>query len=153
MGQHRGLQNYEGRRLNMDDIIEMSGRLLRFDVVDKNGTLFPKDCEISFLETIPVIWNFNRDDFNYIIGIANVTKDEKGLICDVKLTTPILNRYILHSVFNDQLYIGGLYNQVIMHKEKYINVIDEARLVSIGTTFSPSDDELKMIIKETEKEQ
>lgn len=153
MGQHRGLQNYEGRRLNMDDIIEMSGRLLRFDVVDKNGTLFPKDCEISFSETIPVIWNFKRDDLNDIIGNANVTKDEKGLICDVKLNTPILNRDILRDNFSDQLYIGGLYHQVIMHKENDINVIDEARLVSIGTALSPADDELKMIIKETEKEQ
>ena len=129
----------------MKDVIEMSGRLLLFDKVDKCGRLFSKNCKIIAPKTVPVILNFDTSESNNVIGSADIKPDEKGLICDVKLTNFDLN--ILHTEFKDQLYIGGFYTQVKMHKENDISVIDSALLRYIGTTIFPADDECKIVLK------
>ena len=129
----------------MKDVIEMSGRLLVFDKVDKCGRLFSKDCKIKAPKTVAVILNFDTLELNNMIGSADIKPDEKGLICDVKLTNFDLN--ILHTEFKDQLYIGGFYTQVKMHKENDISVIDSAILRYIGTTIFPADDEYKIVLK------
>lgn len=130
----------------MKYIIKMSGRLLVFDKVNANGHLFSKDCEIITPKTVPVLQNFERNSLGAVIGSANITKDEKGLACDVKLTN--FDPDILHTEFKDQLYIGGLYSQIKSHKENDITVIDSAVLRFVGTTLYPADDECKMIINE-----
>lgn len=132
----------------MKDIIEMSGRLLVFDKVNANGHLFSKDCEIITPKTVPVLRDFERNSLDAVIGSADITRDEKGLVCDVKLTNFDLD--MLHTRFKDQLYIGGLYSRVKSHKENDITVIDGAVLRSVGTTLYPADDECKMVIKKGE---
>lgn len=108
----------------MKDAIEMSGRLLVFDKVDKCGRLFSKDCKITAPKTVPVILNFDTFDSNNVIGSADIKPDEKGLICDVKLT----------------------------NKENDISVIDSALLRYIGTTIFPADDECKIVLKKENKD-
>ena len=92
------------------DFIQMSGRLLVFDKVDKCGRLFSKDCEIITSKTVPVVQNFDTTTSHNVIGSADITPDEKGLICDVRLTN--FDPDILHAEFKDQLYIVGFYNEV-----------------------------------------
>ena len=122
--------------------IEMSGRLLLFDVVDKNNTRFSKDCKLLVPKTVPVTLEFDDTD---ICGVAHVQEDEKGLTCDVKLVN--FEHDLLHSVFNNQLYVGGLYNDVETSTENDVTVINSGRLRAVGITQYPANDELKIILK------
>lgn len=131
----------------MSDVIKMQGRLLIFDKPSKTNIVFPRDCEISISsEKFPVVWEFNSGDPSALKGSASVTQDEKGLICDVWLTN--FDRELLYDTFHDELYIGGYYNNIKCHVENGVTVIDKARLLSIGITLSPADDEIKMVVKE-----
>lgn len=130
----------------MSDVIKMTGRLLVFDKPDINRNIFPKGCEITFPEKVPVIRNFQFDRPDAVLGSATVTKDEKGLVCDVELTN--FDRNVLHEYFGDELYIGGYYDQAKMGYKNGVKIINKARLVCIGTVFDPADVELKIVLKE-----
>ena len=132
----------------MSESIKMSGRLLIFDKPSVNGILFPKECEISFPEKCPIIYEFSTRDPNAILGNAYISKDERGLICDVILTNPVLDRSVLHDKFNNELSIGGYYVSVKQHCRYGIRVVDKASLKMVSVTSTPADDELKIVIKE-----
>ena len=130
----------------MNETIKMTGRLLVFDKVDKLGLLFPKDCEITFPEKVPVALYFHFMNPNEVVGNASVMKDERGLICDVELTN--FDRDILHNTCNDELYIGGFYRQLKKHRANGVDIIDKVTLRGIGIILGPADDELKITLKE-----
>lgn len=135
-------------------MIKMSGRLLIFDKTDNISLRFPKECKLSYPEEVPFIHNFNYNDPGAVLGIARVTEDEKGLLCEVDLTnTSFIDRDILHNEFHDELCIGGYYINVKRHQENGATIIDEARLVSISTTFGPADDELRIRVMEDLKDE
>ena len=64
------------------DPINMIGRLLIFDKPDKLDRLFPKDCKISFPEKVPVTYQFQMNDPAMLLGSADISRDERGLICN-----------------------------------------------------------------------
>lgn len=121
----------------MSDVVHMSGRLLLFDKVDRNGYIWPKDCTLEFPEKIPVAWDFKFTYPEEIHGFATVIKDDKGLICDVEL----------YNCDYEELGVGGMYCGVDKHRKNEYLVIDKAKLCGIGIGIVPADDELKIFLK------
>lgn len=131
----------------MMDTIKMKGRLLLFDKPTLNRTLFPKDCEIAYVEKIPVIWDFRFNDPGSVLGSGYVMRDENGLICEVELTRSDVVVDILRE-FDDELPIGGYYSYVKSHQEDGLHVFESGCLTCIGVTLSPVDEEYRMRVVE-----
>ena len=129
-------------------MIRMRGRLLLFDTLDKAGFLFPKDCELTYPEKVPVVMYFKFNDPTKIIGHAIVSKDEKGLICNIELDN--FDRDILQHEFNDELYIGGYYRNTKRDIKDGVVVIKKATLIGISTVFAPAHEEMKIRVVEEE---
>ena len=92
--------------------MKLEGRILLFDTVNKNRDIFPKDCEITIPEKLPLTWQFHHQE---VIGMAEVIKDDLGLIAKVEITP---NAHIkeedLKSIFeNGKFGVGVYYNKVI----------------------------------------
>lgn len=135
----------------MNDVIKMEGRLLLFDKPSMNGILFPKDCEITFPEKVPVVYEFQFDKPGAVIGNAIVTKDEKGLLCDVELTN--FDRDVLRNYFFDKLFVGGYYHKVKLRlpEKRFtdgVTIVDKATLAAISTTLTPADLASEIMVKE-----
>ena len=135
----------------MMDTIKTKGRLLLFDKPTSNRTLFPKDCEITFAEKIPVIWDFRFNDPCSVMGSGYVMRDEKGLICEVELTRTDVIIDILRE-FDGKLPIGGYYSYVKSHQEDGLRVFESGCLTCIGVTLSPVDEEYRMRVVEDKEE-
>ena len=123
-------------------MIKMKGRLLLFDTLDKTGLFFPQNCELTYPEKVPVIREFSYDDPDAVLGSATVSKDEKGLVCDVELIN--FDRDVLLRAFNDELYIGGYYDAVDSWYADDRRMITKAALLGISTVFAPAHEEMKM---------
>ena len=135
----------------MMDTIKMKGCLLLFDKPTSNRTLFPKDCEITYAEKVPVIWDFRFNDPGSVMGSGHVMRDEKGLICEVELTRTDIFIDILRE-FDGELPIGGYYSYVKSHQEDGLRVFESGCLTCIGVTLSPVDEEYRMRVVEEEEE-
>ena len=133
----------------MMDTIKMKGRLLLFDKPTSNRTLFPKDCEITYAEKVPVIWDFRFNDPGSVMGSGRVMRDEKGLVCEVELTWSDAIVDILRE-FDGVLPIGGYYSGVKSHQEAELRVFESGCLTCIGVTLSPVDEEYRMRVAEEE---
>ena len=133
----------------MMDTINMKGRLLLFDKPTLNRTLFPKDCEITYAEKVPVIWDFRFNDPGSVMGSGHVMRDKKGLICEAELTRSDVIIDILRE-FNEELPIGGYYSYVKSHQEDGLRVFDSGCLTCIGVTRYPVDEEYRMRVAEEE---
>ena len=134
----------------MIDIITMKGRLLLFDKPTSNKTLFPKNCEITYAEKVPVVWEFQFNEPSAVLGSGHVIRDEKGLICKAEITPSDAIVDILRKS-DGELPIGGYYSGVKSHQENHLRIFDSGRLTCIGVTLSPVDEEYRMRIVE-EKE-
>ena len=117
-------------------MVKMEGRLLNLGTVDSCGRKFAKDCKIIFPNKLPVRWNFDRGDPRSVIGDANIFRDDKGLACEVNLTTDLLTE--------DEYYVGGYYTNVKKHDENSICVIDACTLRSMSIVLAPADKSLKI---------
>lgn len=135
----------------MMDTIKMKGRLLLFDKPTSNRTLFPKSCEISFAEKVPVIWDFRFNDPGSVMGSGYVMRDEKGLICEVELTRSDAIIDILRE-FDGVLPIGGYYSHVKSHQEDGLHVLESGCLTCVGVTLDPVDEECRMRVVEEKEE-
>lgn len=133
----------------MMDTIKMKGRLLLFDKPTSNRTLFPKDCEITFSEKVPVIWEFQFNDPGSVMGSGYVIRDEKGLICEVELTKNDSIIDILRD-FDGVLPIGGYYSHVKSHQDDGLRVFESGCLTCVDVTLSPVDEEYRMRVVEEE---
>lgn len=135
----------------MMDTIKMKGRLLLFDKPTSNRTLFPKDCEITFAEKVPVVWEFEFNNPGNVMGSGRVMRDEKGLICEVELTRSDVIIGILRE-FDGKLPIGGYYSGVKSHQEAELRVFESGCLTCIGVTHYPMGEEYRMRVVEEEEE-
>lgn len=135
----------------MIDIITMKGRLLLFDKPTSNKTLFPKNCEITFAEKIPIVWEFQFNEPSAVLGSGNVIRDEKGLICKAEITPSDAIVDILRKS-DGELPIGGYYSGVKSHQGNHLRIFDSGRLTCIGVTLSPVDEEYRMRIVEEKEE-
>lgn len=117
-------------------MVKMVGRLLNLGTIDSCGRKFAEDCKITFPNKVPVCWNFDRVDPRSVIGDANIFRDDKGLACEVNLTTDLLTE--------DEYYVGGYYTNVIKHDENSICIIDACTLRFMSIVLASSDKSLKI---------
>ena len=126
----------------------LEGRILLFDTVNKNRDIFPKDCKIDIPEKIPLTLDFNHEQ---VIGFANVTKNDKGLVARAETFS---NEFIgvedLSSIFeNGKIGAGGFYTHVKKHSYGSFIVIDEAKLREVALVLAPVNEEYSFeIVKE-----
>ena len=86
-------------------LIKLEGRILLFDTVNKNGDIFPKDCKIDIPEKVPLTWDFNHEK---VIGFANATKDDKGLVVKAEtFSNEMIGVEDLSSIFEDGKFGAG----------------------------------------------
>lgn len=115
---------------------QLSGRFLKYNLIDKNGVQFPKSATIKIPSKVFVLFNFDKS-YPYPIGIAKVIKDEEGLLAEIE----IVMDDVLELLEYDKVGCGGYYRAVKSHMEYGIKVIDSAELVSISITLVPSSAE------------
>ena len=125
----------------------LEGRILLFNNVSKNGDIFSKDCKIDIPEKIPLTWNFNPEK---VIGFANVTKDDKGLIAKAEtFSNEMIGVEDLSSIFEyGKFGAGGFYSNVKMHNNGSSIVVDEAKLREVALVSDPVNDEYSFEIVE-----
>lgn len=129
----------------------LEGRILLFDEVNKNMDIFPKNCKIDIPEKVPLTWDFNHEQ---VIGFANVTKDDKGLIAKAEtFSNEIIGVEDLSSIFEDEKFgAGGFYINVKKHNDRSLIVVDEAKLREIALVLDPVNEEYYFeIVKEKKK--
>ena len=128
----------------------LEGRILLFNTVSKNGDIFSKDCKIDIPEKVPLTWNFNQEQ---IIGFANVTKDDKGLVARAEtFSNEMIGVEDLSSIFEDgKIGAGGFYSNVKMHNNGSSIVVNEAKLREVALVSDPVNEEYSFEIVE-EKE-
>lgn len=124
---------------------KLTGRLLIFDKKDLNNKIFSKDCEIYIPEIVPILVEFKRYDPSDCIGAATVKKDDIGLVCDMDIFDKF-DPENMRSVFNDEIYIGGLYTGVKSHEQDGVCIIDKMKLQAVSLTLLPADAELKAVV-------
>lgn len=126
----------------------LEGRILLFNTVNKNGDIFFKDCKIDIPEKIPLTWNFNHEK---VIGFANITKDDKGLVARAEtFSNEMIGVEDLSSIFKDGKFgAGGHYTNVKMHINRSPIVVYEAKLSEVALVLDPVNDEYSFeIVKE-----
>lgn len=129
-------------------MIKLEGKILLFDTVNKNRDIFSKDCKIDIPEKVPLTWNFNHAQ---VIGFANVTKDDKGLVAKAETFS---NEFIdvegLSSIFeNGKIGAGGFYTNVKKHSDGSFIVVDEAKLREVALVLAPVNEKYSFeIVKE-----
>ena len=127
--------------------MKLEGRILLFDTVNKNRDIVPKNCEITIPEKLPLTWQFHHQE---VIGMAEVIKDDLGLIAKVEITP---NAHIkeedLKSIFeNGKFGVGGYYNKVKKHDTGSFIIIDKATLRSVSLVLAPAHEEYYLKIVE-----
>ena len=125
----------------------LEGRILLFDQVNKNRDVFPKTCKIDIPEKLPLCWEF---DHNLVIGIAEVTRDDKGLIAKAEtFSNEMIGVEDLSSIFEDGKFgAGGFYTNVKMHNNGLSIVVNEAKLREVALVSDPVNEEYSFEIVE-----
>ena len=125
----------------------LEGRILLFNTVRKNVDIFSKDCKIDIPEKVPLTWNFNQEQ---IIGFANVTKDDKGLVARAEtFSNEKIGVEDLSSIFKDgKIGAGGYYTNVKMHINRSPIVVYEAKLSEVALVLDPVNEEYSFEIVE-----
>ena len=129
----------------------LEGRILLFDVVNKNRDIFPKDCKIDIPEKVPLTWNFNHEK---VIGFAKVIKDDKGLVASAEIMpNEHFSENDIRKVFEDgKIGAGGFYNHIKTHNDGSFFTfiaVDEARLLEVALVLAPVNEEYSFeIVKE-----
>ena len=132
-------------------MIKIEGRILLFDTVNKNRDIFPKDCKIYIPEKVPLMWDFNHEK---VIGFANVTKDDKGLVAKAEtFSNEMIGVEDLSSIFEDGKFgAGGFYTNIKKHSDGSFIVVDEAKLWGVALVLAPVNKEYYFeIVKEENK--
>lgn len=93
-------------------MIQLSGRFLKYNIIDKNGVQFPKSATIKIPSKVFVLFNFDK---SHPIGIAEVIKDEEGLLAGIDDVLGVLK--------DDKVGCGGYYRAVKSHMEYGIKKI------------------------------
>ncbi len=120
-------------------MVKMSGKLLIFDEQDKCGRVFPKNCNLTIPDKIPVTLKFSKEP-EAILGNASVVKKPDCVIADVEL------RALPSRKFSDELYVGGYYDKILKHEEDGVTVIDSARLCGMSIIPKEQSADLEMKI-------
>lgn len=124
-------------------MVQIKGKLLSFDKVNVNGSVFSKDCKISYPGKVPIIWEFEPTIQN-VLGNAKIIKED-GLYFDGEL----VNRDIIKVIQEDSanLGVGGYYTDV---KRNANGDITNANLRYISITSAPVSSDYKFEVIESE---
>ena len=118
--------------------------LLMFDKPDKLGYQFPKDCEITIPENVPV------ESRGKTIGSACVNRTDSGLKCDITISFSEKDfekeEDLLEEMIDSSVYAGGIYRLNKLHRENETMLVDSMDLLSIGLYCSDiyGDESLKV---------
>ena len=127
----------------------LEGRILLFNTVSKIGDIFSKDCKIDIPEKVPLTWNFNPEK---VIGFANVTKDDKGLVAKAEtFSNEMIGVEDLNSIFKDgKIGAGGHYTNIKLKKnnDESSFVVYEAKLREVALVLAPVNEEYSFEIVE-----
>lgn len=134
--------------------MKMNGTLLILGKESKNGIIFSEDCKVTYPEKVPVTIGFSSElsetvDPKIIIGLAEITRDDKRILCDCDITN--LDESMLQALGTQnpcELYVGGFYNGV--YTENNNTVVTSANLVSMAVLPKDqvADDDLKIVREE-----
>lgn len=136
----------------MGEFVKMQGRLLNLNKVSKNRIMFSENCKINYSVVIPVAYRFDFFKPDMVVGQATVSKDDRGLICDVYINNKDFVKFVTE--LGGEIPIGGYFTRVKKRPEdeRGVVIIDEARLMGIGITLAPADNECKLVlVKESEE--
>jgi len=130
--------------------MKIKGRLLLFNELNSDGSLFTKDCNITIPEKMSLVWNFKLHDPDDILGTAIVKRDDEGLI----LIGEITNQNFINLLNNEGiegLGIGGFYNQLKCEEtESAKRVVTSCNLVLSSITPGPVNPKYTFEIIESE---
>ena len=117
--------------------MKLQGRILLFDEVNLNNDIFSKTCNLIIPEKVPLLWDFRQP-----IGIAEVSKDEIGLLVTAEtFSNEEIDIEDLSVVFeNGKIGAGGYYNCVKSHKDRNFTIIDAAKLWGVALVLAPVSD-------------
>lgn len=125
-------------------MIKLQGKILRFDSINNNGYIFPKNCKIDIPEKIPLLLDFDRGN---VIGICEVNQDSEGLtakgVSHLEEVKTILGQ--------EKIGAGGYYNCVKFHNENGVKVIDKCKLQYVSMTLEPADEHCSFEIVREDK--
>lgn len=131
-------------------MLKATCNLLMFDKIDKTGNLFPKECKIEIPERIPVTNDFKF--YEPAIGSASVTREEDRLVAEIEFCSP--DEDVIKDCIRDGVvYAGGYYNQVKMHKENDIQVVDSMKLCGMSLTYADVYGDKSLLIRLKEDEE
>ena len=117
--------------------MKLQGRILLFDEVNLNNDIFSKACNLIIPEKVPLLL-----DFKHPIGVAEVSKDELGLLVTAEtFSNEEIGIENLSVVFeNGKIGAGGYYNCVKIHKDRNFTIIDAAKLWGVALVLTPVSD-------------
>lgn len=127
-------------------MIKLKGRMLLYNAVndhDHNVSIFPNDCDIVYSKKVPVYWIF--DYARAPIGVAHISRDEKGLNAEVRLYD---SQFFVgrHDV---KIGIGGYYSNIeYEEKEPNVVIVSKAYLKCVSLLLTPVNDNYYLDIVE-----
>ena len=121
---------------------EIEGIILKLGTEDKNGHIFGKDCIVNYPEKIPITIGYNFDKPDWVVGNAEIIRNDDTLSIKGEIIDNYLNNY------EAQIYthLGFYANNV---KTKDNNVISMfIRSVALLTEKEAALDYCKIMEKE-----
>lgn len=107
-----------------------TGTLLELGVIDKIGSLFEKDCEITWADQIPVVLDFELLKVGAVVGSATINKNGNTITVNCVFNHVIPGEYLNE---DGRIYVGGYYDINISEIDIYGTLhIDKAKLSCIG---------------------
>ena len=113
-------------------MIKVNANILSFEVNDRIGINFSKDCKIDFEQNIPITID-NSDEIITIGSTNSITRDDSFVAFDGTIIVDEDACALLSSAIKDQLiYCGGYYRVNKDHEENGVRVLDDVDLLTVG---------------------
>ena len=110
----------------------VKGNLLIFDKRDVNNNIFPKKCNITLPEMVPVY----IDDIYTLIGFITSYNVSDSKI-EIRAKIHYIEEHLLKKVIADgNVYIAGCYRVNASHTEDGATIIDDLELLSAFITLN-----------------
>lgn len=125
-------------------MIKMHGTILELGTLDMGKLTFPKDCEITHPEKVPI-----KDGFEgyktevHNIGTGVISKDGDKFVIDAEIYdkyADIIDKY--ERAFDGHVPIGSQYIRIESDRERGIQIVNKAHLKYIACTIQSANEEL-----------
>lgn len=123
----------------------LEGPVAVYDRVSINNFVITKYTEIDYPEKIPVVWNYEFDDHELVLGFAEISKVENGSWATVHVTHELFKSIILD---RGKICCGGYYRNVEFRTwHDGVIYVDKAELPALGV-YESGDEWVYLKIKE-----